>query len=187
MDAKAVVSTILSDESVKSISKKTGASQRDISSVLSAALPLLLAGANNQAQNQDTAESFTNALVQHSANDTSDVGSFFGKVDLSDGAKIVAHLLGANTQSNAQTQTIAQQSGVNSADTGNILAAAAPLLMSLLGQQTNVQSNNNSSAIGSLMGSLLGSLLSDNDQQSNSNSSGIDLGDVVSLLGKLLK
>ena len=183
MDAKSVVTTILSDESVASISEKTGASTKDISSVLSAALPLLLAGANEQAQNQTTAESFTTALVQHSSADTSNVGSFLNSVDISDGAKIIAHLLGVNTQ----TQTIAQQSGVNASDTGKILAVVAPLLMSLLGQQTQAQSNS-SSSVGGLMGSLLGSLLSgDNQQQNTSGSSGIDLGDVVSLLGKLLK
>lgn len=182
MEAKSLVTTILSDESVKSISKKTGASKKDISSVLTAALPALLSGANSQAQNPSTSESFANALLQHSSSDTSNVSSFLGGVDLSDGAKIIAHLLGSGTQ----TQTIAQQTGVSAADTGNILSAAAPLLMSLLGQQTQ-SSGSSSSSVAGLMGNLLGSLLGGGQQQSTQNSSGIDLGDIASLLGKLLK
>ena len=82
-----------------------------------------------------------------------------------DGAKIVAHLLGANTA--AQTQTFAQQNNVSTATTGNILATAAPLLMSLIGQQAQPQ-NTSSANVGGLMGSLLGS------------------GDMSSLLGGLL-
>ena len=165
MDLTALMSTLLSEESINGVGQKAGASNEQVRGVLGSALPLLLSGANAQATNVNTASSFAGALQQHAQNDTSNVGSFLGNVDMLDGAKIVAHLLGVNTAS--QTQTFAQQNNVSTATTGNILATAAPLLMSLIGQQAQPQ-NTNSANVGGLMGSLLGS------------------GDMTSLLGGLL-
>ena len=167
MDLNALMSTMLSKESIDGLGAKANASPEEVRSVLGSALPLLLNGANAQATNQETASGFVGALQQHSQDDASNVSSFLGKVDLGDGAKIIAHLLGANTA--AQTQTVAQQTGVSQAQTGNILSAAAPLLLTLLGQQAaGNQQSNNAAGIGGLMGSLMGS------------------GDMTSLLGGLL-
>ena len=169
MDLNALMSTMLSKESIDGLGAKANASPEEVRSVLGNALPLLLNGASAQATNQETASGFVGALQQHSQDDASNVSSFLGKVDLGDGAKIIAHLLGANTA--AQTQTVAQQTGVSQAQTGNILSAAAPLLLTLLGQQAasgSNSTNNNSAGIGSLMGALMGS------------------GDMTSLLGGLM-
>ena len=151
-------------DSVRGISKAAGVSADSTKSVLSAALPSLLSGAMAQAQNSDTAAGFANALSQHAASDTSSISSFLGGVDLGDSAKIISHLLGGQTGSVGQ---IAQQAGVSEADASNILSAAGPLLMSLLGQQTS-GAQNSGAGIGDVMGSLLG---------------GVDLG---GLLGGLL-
>ena len=184
MDLNALMSTILSDETVNGVGKKTGASANEVRGVLGSALPLLLNGANAQAANDATAAGFSGALQQHAQNDTSVLSSFLGGVDLDDGAKIVAHLLGGSTA--AQTQTLAQQSGVSEAKTGNILSAAAPLLMSLIGQQAG--SENSSTNVAGLMGNLMGSgdmtgllagMLGGGSAQSSS-------GKKNSLLGKLL-
>ena len=167
MDLNALMSTMLSEESIDGLGAKADASPEEVRSVLGNALPLLLSGANAQATNQETASGFVGALQQHSQDDASNLSSFLGNVDLGDGAKIIAHLLGANTA--AQTQTVAQQANVSQAQTGNILSAAAPLLLTLLGQQAaGSQQSNNAAGIGSLMGSLMGS------------------GDMTSLLGGLL-
>ena len=169
MDLNALLSTMLSEESIENVGMKADASSEEVRGVLGSALPLLLNGASAQATNQETASGFVGALQQHSQDDASNIGSFFGNVDMGDGAKIIAHLLGANTAS--QTQAVAQQTGVSQQQTGNILSAAAPLLLTLLGQQAASGSNsssNNALGIGSLMGSLMGS------------------GDMTSLLGGLL-
>ena len=158
MDLNALLSTMLSEESIENVGLKADASSEEVRGVLGSALPLLLNGASAQATNQATASGFVGALQQHSQDDASNIGSFFGNVDLGDGAKIIGHLLGANTA--AQTQAVAQQTGVSQQQTGNILAAAAPLLLTLLGPQAASSSNsssNNALGIGSLMGSLLGS------------------------------
>ena len=169
MDLNELMSTMLSEESIENLGVKSGSSPEEVRSVLGNALPLLLNGANAQATNQETASGFVGALQQHAQDDASNVGSFLGNVDMGDGAKIIAHLLGANT--GAQTQAVAQQTGVSQAKTGSILSAVAPLLLTLLGQQAASGSNsasNNALGIGGLMGSLMGS------------------GDMTSLLGGLL-
>lgn len=153
MDMNALLGTLLSADSVQSLSKASGASTRDVQSVLSAALPSLLNGALGQADNADTAESFAGALANHAQSNTNDLGSFLSGVDLEDGGKILMHLLGANT--NQTAQQVSAASGVSAKQTVKILALAAPLLMNLLGKQS--QSSGGTSAIGALMKALMGS------------------------------
>lgn len=166
MDLTSLLSTMLSVDSVGSISQTAGVSIGEAQSVLGNALPSLLNGALEQSKGDDTAAGFDNALAQHAADDTSNVASFFSKVDLTDGGKIINHLLGGDGQA---VSSISMKAGVSQKGTANILSAAAPLLMSLLGQQTS-QSGQNAS--GSSTSGLLGSLLQN-----------VDLG---SMLGSLL-
>jgi hypothetical protein len=151
MDLNTLMGAMLSSDSIKSISKASGASQKDVKAVLSSALPGLLNGAAQQANNSQTAAGFAGALAQHAKSDTRDLGSFLSGVDLADGGKIIAHLLGANTT--AATQQTASASGVDAAKVAKILAVAAPLLMSLLGKQAGQTGGGN---LGALMNSLLG-------------------------------
>ncbi len=131
MDINSLLGTMLSDESVRSVSARTGASDDEVRSILSSALPAMLQGAQQQSAGSDTAQSFANALTQHGKDDTADLASFLGSVDMDDGAKIVAHLLGANGAS-----TVSEQAGVSSKKTDSVLSTAAPLLLALLGQET---------------------------------------------------
>ena len=155
MDISALLGTVMSDDSVNGMSQTTAVSDAETRSILTAALPVLLGGALNQSNNSNTAAGFANALTQHSANNTSNLNSFFGNVDTDDGAKIVDHLFGAN--SDQIVAQIAGNSGVKKSDVKKVLAAAAPLLMSLLGQEVNTQQQTNSNAgVANIMGSLLG-------------------------------
>ena len=157
MDINALMGTLLSQESLQNLSSVTGTSENEVKDVLASALPGMLQGLQGQADNADTVESFVGALSDHAKVDTSDVASFLSQVDLEDGGKIVAHLLGGQT--GTVTEEAAKKAGLGAAPTGNILAAAAPLLMSLLGQQTSQDNaHNNSAGIGSLMGALLGNV-----------------------------
>ena len=130
MDLSSIISTLMSKEGISGISQKTGASSFDIKNVLSSALPQMFGGADKQNTNESTSQGFVNALQQHASNDTSNLSSFFGNVDLLDGSKIVGHLLGKDGSAG-----VAAQTGVNSEKTSNILSSAAPLVMSLLGKQ----------------------------------------------------
>lgn len=186
MDLKSLMSTLLSEETIKGVVEKTGASPEQVKGILGNALPMLLNGANAQAKDRSTAAGFAGALQQHAQKDTSALSSFLGGVDLDDGAKIVSHLLGGSAQS--QTQQLAQQSGASAATTGNVLSTAAPLLMSLLGQQAGSDNDgaNVSGLMGSLMGSgdmngLLGSLLGGGSQSASGKKNGL-IGKLMGLL-----
>ncbi len=163
MDMKSLITTMMSSDSLNGISQVTNTTKDDTRSVLSAALPLLLSGAQAQSQNVNTAASFGNALFNHGQQNTSNVSSFLQGVDLLDGGKIIGHLLGLNN--NNTMSLISQQTGVSNQNTSNILAAAAPLLMSLLGQQLGSTSANatpsllSTNATNTMQGLNMGSLL----------------------------
>lgn len=152
MDLTQLMGTMLSNESVDSISQRTGADRSAVTSVLASVLPQLLSGANTQAQDENTG--FAQALAQHQTADTSSLSSFIANADQQDGLGILGHLLGGNTQQTASA--VSTQTGVSQNQTSSIMSLAAPLMMSLLGQQTNA-SQQSASGITSLMGALLGS------------------------------
>ena len=193
MDLSKIASSLLSSENLKGLSNITGTSSNDIKKVLSNALPSLLSGATEQAKNKNTAVSFANALATHAKDDTSNLASFLGNVDLSDGAKIITHLLGAGKEETVKKA--AKASGVSEKKTNDILSAIAPMLLSLLGKQAE-EDDDKDSGVGNLVGALLdnvdvGSLLtglistdtSDKDDK-KSNAGGIIGGILSGLLKK---
>ncbi len=168
MDLQKLAGTLLSSDSIDGLSSLTGASGKDVSSVLAQALPSLLSGAKDQANNKDTKDSFVTALADHAKGNTKDLGSFLGNVDLKDGSKIITHLLGSDKKD--VLSNISKETGVSEKKTSDILSAIAPLLMSLLGQQTNEDDDKDSGIEGLLgnlldnvdIGSMLTGLLTDN-------------------------
>lgn len=206
MDLQKLASTLLSADAVSGLSKRSGASSSEVKKVLTQALPILLGGADEQAKGKDTADGFAAALSSHAKSSTLDLSDFLGNVDLEDGSKIIGHLLGGKKAST--TKAIAKKAGVSGNKTSTILEAAAPLLMSLLGQQAD-EDDNKDSGVGTLIGTLLsnvdvgellvGLLTDDEDTKKKSKKSSSkksskksagsnDLGSVVgSLLSKLLK
>ena len=152
MDINKLAGVLLGSDSISGLSTLTDVADKDVNSVLAEALPALLLGANNQAKGKDTTESFAEALADHARADTKDVEGFFGNIDLEDGAKIIGHLLGA--EKSDVTKKVAKKTGVSDDKTAMILAAAAPLLMSLLGQQAD-EDDNKSAGVETLIGALL--------------------------------
>jgi len=152
MDINKLAGVLLGSDSISGLSSLTEVDDKDVNSVLAEALPALLLGANNQAKGKDTTESFAEALADHAKADTKNVEGFFGNIDLEDGAKIIGHLLGA--EKSDVTKKVAKKTGVSDDKTAMILAAAAPLLMSLLGQQADEDDNKNA-GVEVLIGALL--------------------------------
>ncbi len=192
MDISKITSTLLSADSIKGICNATGASKKDVTGVLTAALPSLLTGATNQAKDESTAADFATALSDHAKSDTSNLLSFLGGVDLLDGSKIIGHLLGGGADD--VKDSVSKASGVSKKNTASILAAVAPLLMSLLGQQAD-EDDKKESGIASLFGGLLdnvnlGSLLNvapDDDEEEEKDDKKESSGFLSGLLGKLFK
>ncbi len=152
MDINKLAGVLLGSDSISGLSTLTEVADKDVNSVLAEALPALLLGANNQAKGKDTTESFAEALSEHAKSDTKDMAGFFGNIDLEDGAKIIGHLLGA--EKSDVTKKVAKKTGVSDDKTAMILAAAGPLLMSLLGQQADEDDNKNA-GVEVLIGALL--------------------------------
>ena len=195
MDINSLLGTLLSSDSVSGVSKATKADNNEVASVLNAALPMLLKGAKKQSEDKDTAESFATALLSHGKKDTSNLSSFLKNVDLDDGSKIIGHLLGKDDDS---VKKIAKSSGVSTKKTGDILSAAAPLLMSLLGQESASKKSDNNVALelaGALLknvdvGDLIGDLLGgdNNKKKKSSKKKDNDAGEIIGdILGALLK
>ena len=207
MDLSSLMNVFLSTQSQQGISSATGSSSADVTSILANALPSLLAGANKQSQQTSTATSFAKALASHAQDDTSNLASFYNNVDLNDGAKIIQHLFG--NQTNSITKNVAAQAGVTQKQATSVLSAAAPLLLSLLGQQTTAQTKTATTQkaktaqttdlmssllsnvdVGSLIGTMLGSGSSSKKSTKKGGvdlSDGLDIGDVVGIVGKLIK
>ena len=153
MDLNQVLKTLLSNESLAGVAKKAGVDIDDVKKVVTSALPSLLGGATAQSKNKETAQGFAEALNQHAKSDTKNIGDFLKDIDIEDGAKILGHLFGQNTLS--QAENISKKTGVSKANTGNILSLMAPLFMSSLGQQATTQQTTGA-GVGSLMDSLFG-------------------------------
>lgn len=195
MDLKKLTSALLSSDSIEGLSGAAGVSSGDVTSVLKEALPTLLNGASEQAKSKETSKSFADALSKHAKDDTNDLAGFLGNVDLEDGAKIIGHLLGSGSKKT--TSSIAKKAGVSNDKTAAILSAAAPLLMSLLGQQADEDEDKDSGVeamIGSLLsnvdvGELLTGLLTDNSTTTKKKSSKkkAKSSDSSDLIGGLLK
>lgn len=151
-DLSSIASTIMGGDALKGIASSTGLSSKDVSSVLSSALPQLLNGASKQTSNAKTVSGFASALQQHASSNTSNLSSFFKNVDLDDGGKIVNHLLGSK---NTTTTKISKDLGIDSKDVAKVLAAAAPLLMSLLGKKAQSVKKKDETSLESIAGSLL--------------------------------
>ena len=64
MDLTSLMSALLSDQNITSVAHKAGVSEEEAASVLATALPVMLNGANGQASDANTTESFFHALRQ---------------------------------------------------------------------------------------------------------------------------
>ncbi|MBQ0037307.1 MAG: DUF937 domain-containing protein [Clostridiales bacterium] len=176
MDINSILGTMLSNESISALSENTGASESEVKKVLGSALPALLTGAGNESGDKSLADAFLGAAMKHGSSDTSNLSSYLKKVDTDDGAKIVNYLLGASGD-DTSVQSIASDTKVSKAKTNSILANAAPLLMSLLGQGA-ASSGKGSSIITTLaMAALMNNLLGGGN--SSQQSSGLDLGGII--------
>ena len=177
MDITSLLGTVVSQDSMNQIGRAANVPTKDVQSVLMSALPSLLGGALSQATGQNSSAGFASALNQHAASNTSNLGSFLSSVDMNDGAKIVGHLLGNN--SNAVVQQASQKSGLSLGQTLKILSIAAPLIMSLLGKTAQSQQQ---AQVQQVQGSTFTPLTQQTQQQSALG--GINIG---SIMGALLK
>ena len=152
-----LLKTLLADGALKALAKKTGLSTKQLKKVLPLALPLLLKMLTKNASDQEGALSLLGALTQHTSKKT--MAQQIEEADTEDGAKIIGHILGSNSQSSLLS--LSNQSGLSQNEVSSVLSGIAPALLSGLSAATST-------------GSSAGKVdLSD----------GLDLSDVMAMLG----
>ena len=127
-----LVGAMTAQAPVNDLSNKVGGSNAQISSLISAALPLLMQSKTNNASSPAGAASLLSALAQHT--NTAPVAQQISNADLIDGGKIIGHILGNNSAS--VMNSLAQQSGLNTNQVSSVLGSIAPALMSSMSAAT---------------------------------------------------
>ncbi len=144
---------------ISGVSGSTGQSESATSGLLSMAMPVLMGAMKKNVQTPEGAAGLMNALSgKHNGSILDNLGGLFnGGVDESvqqDGAGILGHLLGGN-QANVEN-ALSQKSGIDSGSVGQILKVAAPILMGVLGKQTQSAGISDGNGMNALLGSMLG-------------------------------
>ena len=127
-----LLGSMTSNDSVSSVSKKTGVSSKLTSKLLMMAIPMLISYMTKNASKKEGAQSLLGALTQHKSNDT--VSNQIANADTIDGAKIIGHILG--NDHSAIVNNLAKESGATAAEVNSILNSIAPALLNSLSTAT---------------------------------------------------
>ena len=127
-----LLGSLTSNDSVNSVSKKTGVSSKLTSKLLMMAVPLLISYMTKNASKKEGATSLLGALMQHNSKDT--VSEQIATADSTDGAKIIGHILG--TDQNSVISSLAKESGASVKEVNSILNSIAPALLNSLSTAT---------------------------------------------------
>lgn len=168
MDTSKIMELMTSKDALSQVGSLAGISEKDAGKVMEQVLPMLMKGMQGQAESEATQKSFLDALSAHGANDTSDVAGFLQNVDITDGAKIVGHLLGSKEESAAAKA--GEKSGIDMKTVMKVMAIAAPLLMSQMGKKAKKDAKKTDNSMAGIVGGLL---------------DGVDANDVINIFGKL--
>ena len=171
MDMETVMNMMLNSGALEQVSSMLGVDEKGAGSAIESVLPMLLKGMQGQMKNEDTKYGFLQALNDHSKEDTSDLKKAVKNVDMTDGAKIVKHLLGAQEEEVAAKAK--KKSGLDTKTILKIMAILAPILMSKMGRTAKTET---AKAGAGDMFNVVGGLLD-----------GVDAKDVVNILGMLMK
>ena len=131
-----LMKSFTTSSSLGSISSNTGVSTSGVSKFITLALPVLLRYLTKNASSKSGAASLLNALSEHT--EKSAMSSLIGKADVSDGKKILQHILGNDV--NGVIETLAENSNLSSNGASSILENIAPALLSGVSAATNTSS-----------------------------------------------
>ena len=134
-----LMGSLTSGSSMDALSGKTGLSAAKLSKLLPIALPLLLKFLTKNASSADGAQSLLGALGGHK--ETRSMAEQIADADEQDGAKIVKHILG--NESESVVGALAKDSELDNADVEKALANIAPAMMSGLSAATTSASKVN--------------------------------------------
>ena len=172
-----LIGQLINKDTIAQLAKGAKADETQVESLLTSALPVLMQNMANNASTKEGKDSLAKALSQHAAQtNTTNVTTLLKQADTADGEKILGHILGGSKAD--VTSALAKKSGLSSKDTLSLLATLAPVLLSLMGDEKNKKSKNDDGLdLGDLI-TVMGGL------SGKKKSSG--LGDMLELAGDLL-
>ena len=181
---------LLNNQDLNQLTSQIGGNESDVKGGLTAALPAILGALNRNTQTAEGAESLNKALEKHDGSVLNDISGYLSNPDLTDGAGILNHLFGGQT--NNVAQAVSQSSGLDTNGSMKMLQMLAPLVLGALGQQKK-ENNLDAAGLDSLT-SMLASNFGSNEQASgmmglvtnllDADKDGSILDDVMGLVGK---
>ena len=147
------------ESTVQNISAQSGASGNQIMKLIAMALPLLIKYMTKNAGSQEGAMSLLGALGQHK--ETNNIAKQVKDADVDDGKKIIGHILGDDKKE--VLGNLAEETGMDVSQVNDALGSMAPGLLSGVSAAADTAGTQKKKGVD----------LSD----------GIDLGDVMGLLG----
>ena len=148
----------LGQQIISGVAGQAGQSTEKTSGLLNMALPVLMGAMQKNAATPEGAQGLMGALGSHSGGILDNLaGLFEGGVDESvqqQGSGILGHLLG-NKQASVEN-ALSQESGMDISSVSNILKIAAPLVMGMVGKQSQSAGISDSNGLTSLLGGLMG-------------------------------
>lgn len=180
---------LLQGQDLEKLAQQVGGSSKEVRNGAAAALPAILAAVNKNANNSEKAQGLNKALEQHDGAVLNNLGSYLQNPDLKDGAGILNHLFGGNTQNVANA--VSQSSGLDAQGSIKILETLAPLVLGVLGQQKK-ENNLDAQGISDLTSKLSSSLEGASGIMGmitnflDSNKDGNVMDDLTGMIGKFL-
>ena len=181
---------LLNNQDLNQLTSQIGGNESDVKGGLTAALPAILGALNRNTQTAEGAESLNKALEKHDGSVLNDISGYLSNPDLTDGAGILNHLFGGQT--NNVAQAVSQSSGLDTNGSMKMLQMLAPLVLGALGQQKK-ENNLDAAGLDSLT-SMLASNFGSNEQASgmmglvtnllDADQDGSIVDDVMGLVGK---
>lgn len=157
-----LTSTLTQQSSLNAASKKSGLSTRQILTIMSYALPLIMKAMTKNASSQTGATSLLGALTQHTSKRS--VAEQIETADTADGEKIVRHIFGSDTSD--MLSQIAGATGSGTQEVSSVLSSFAPALLSSLSAATTTANT-----------------AQQNKKQGIDLSDGLDVGELMTLFG----
>lgn len=156
MDLSSLLNGPIGQTVISSVAGKFGMDPNQAESAVSAAIPAILNGINNNAQSEEGAASLNKALEKHDGGILDNIMGMLGgdTQELEqDGSGILGHVFGGDQENVAQG--IAKKSGLSMQQIIPILTMLAPIVMGYLGKQKK-ETNTDQGGLGGLLGGLLG-------------------------------
>ena len=174
-----LLKSMMTDNSINTMSQKTGLGAKQLRKLLPLAIPLLLKFMTKNASSQAGASSLLSALTQHTNNKP--VSQQIAEADTVDGGKILAHILGNNSQ--ASLDDLANQTGMSQQEVLSALSSITPAMLSGLSAATNASANTASAAASAAASTAAIQTASATAASQIDLSDGLDMKELMSLLG----